>query len=1032
MPSRSLVSIIVNTADRPGDLRRCLNGCLSQTYPRKEIVVVNNGFGEETQDVLGEVSLEAKKRGIDFKVVEDKTKKLSYLFNVGWRSADPQSSIFAYCADDTEPDLGWLQAIVDHLTVFPDAGAVSGPTISTTQPPGEMFNLYSIMKRSWWRRLILRLYEFFVLEDKTFEPGRWCQSGAFTMGAGIELPQIKEPVEIELLTSGNMGIWRSAMEKVGGFDENFYFNHADGDLFIRLGKTGYKMMFDPGVRVLHHMRFGPTRHPNIMGRDTAFYYLKDVRPQSLRGWVGWIINLGVFFGYWIYRSFQERSIKPWLLGWGGFGRGIWDFFVTSTRERNRLLSKLALGAVFGLLLWALNRNLGQFWGSLAYGDCLPWPKTAQQAFDQFFSAWSPASPGVIMPQQPVLSSLTFFEGILITLCFGNSILAQWIFHFAPLPLAFLTCYWALKYLFSQLSSQAPRVTLAQKIYGGEPIISLSKENLVRLAALIASFAYGFNMVAIGEMTGGFEGNMYIHAFLPVIVVLMAKIVSRQRALFNWFWLVLFFTAAYILSDHIVLYLLLIVPWFVLWSGWRHASHSGDDLEGDRHFCWSRFIVGIVVASVVFGAAFALALPLTWFYSYYFLSTALPFLSGGQSLRPEVLEFLIRNVNDTYRYWTMGDTLRQGGGAYHQLFKSGVLWARAGFALPIMAFLPWLFAKNWRGRRLAVLLVATLSAVFVVWFVDFTRIREALPWHRAFPALFRLRNPARLNLLVSFFYAPLVFLGLHSVLERLAMPLHGKSWEWFKLILGGCLGALLGGLFFYYHPVFSGTYTLDYNRGSSMVVSSRYYQLSQFITQKHQEEGFFRALYLPWDHENAEVKLYWLDSYVYGVPINYGAYSNDEYLAVMVSNYKNLATEKDLSLGARLASAGVRYLVVLTGQSSNEPAFFRFDYQTPWLLGPSFQYERIMNSQHDLEKILSTDEFIIYRNRAFGPDLIDPVISGAPPESSEMSYLKDRKRFSVLVASFSWGLLIIFLLISGAKSFKPSPKVFWEKFVYKDQ
>lgn len=1015
-----LVSIIVNTVDRPQDLSRCLSACFSQTYPRFEIVVVNNGFGQETQQLLQDFSSKANVQGIKFTVVEDKTKKLSYLFNVGWRSASQDASIFAYCADDTEPDANWVRSIVAHLTIFPDAGAVSGPTISTTQPPGEMFNLYSKMKKHWWGRVILTIYEYFVMEGKTFEPGRWCQSGAFTMGAGIELPQIKEPVEIELLTSGNMGVRRETMEKVNGFDENFYFNHADGDLFIRMGFAGYKMMFDPEVRVLHHMRFGPTRHPEIMGRDTAFYYLKDVRPQGLRGWAGWFLNLGVFLNYWVYRAIQEHSLKPLLSGWGGFLKGIRDFFATNSLARNRIISKLTILILFVVLMFLLHFRLGQFWGSLAYGDCLPWPRSAGEAFNKFFSGWDPISPGAMMPQQPVLSSLTFFEGVLISLCGGNSVLAQWVFHFAPLPLAFVLCYFSLLAMYKLLSPKREAITLIQKVYGfnDSPLL---KDNLLRIAAFIASFAYSFNLVAIGEMTGGYEGNMYVHAFLPIMVLFIAKITLKQKILLSWLSLTILFAVSYLFSDHIILYFLIIVPWFILLGGFlslRGKSFKTRSLA----FLKGSFSTGILLAT-----SFVLALPLTWFYSYYFIKTALPFLGGSSGLRPDVLEFLIRNVNDTYRYWTIGDTLRQGGGAYHNLFRGGVFWARAGFALPFLAISPWLFAKNWRGRRFWLIFSATLSAAFVVWFVAYTRAVEFLPIHRVFPALFRLRNPARLNLLVSFFYSPLIFLGVFSFLERLFTSHPFKRFEYFKVFLFAVLTASLLGLSYYYRPIFSGTYTLDYNRGKGMVVAPFYKELTDFIAERHQEEDFFRTLYVPWDHENAEVKLYWLDPWAYGVPINYGAYFDNEYIHRLSISYHNLATEIDLDLGARLAAAGVKYLVVLKVSQGSEPVFYRYDYQTPWLLGPANQYERIFNAQQDLLRIVEKEDYIIYQNNSFDPQLIDPLTAGYPPSEEELSALKSTKQRVVVISFTFWGILLLFWFYSLFVSSKTSPKVFWKKF-----
>ena len=123
------------------------------------------------------------------------------------------------------------------------------------------------------------------------------------------------------------------------FDENFLFNHADGDLFVRIKKAGYRIIYNPAMKGVHYTRLGPSRFPEIIGRDTAFFYLKDIRPRTLKAVVGFLVNVAVLNTYWIYKAFQARDVRQ-LRGITGFVRGIRDYFRSRrTRPSNGAVRK---------------------------------------------------------------------------------------------------------------------------------------------------------------------------------------------------------------------------------------------------------------------------------------------------------------------------------------------------------------------------------------------------------------------------------------------------------------------------------------------------------------------------------------------------------------------------------------------------------------------------------------------------------------------------------------------------------------------
>lgn len=57
--------------------------------------------------------------------------------------------------------------------------------------------------------------------------------------------------DVESLIGAAILIRKSAFDDVGGFDERFFFFLEETDLCMRLSRAGYRVVFCPGVRVIH-------------------------------------------------------------------------------------------------------------------------------------------------------------------------------------------------------------------------------------------------------------------------------------------------------------------------------------------------------------------------------------------------------------------------------------------------------------------------------------------------------------------------------------------------------------------------------------------------------------------------------------------------------------------------------------------------------------------------------------------------------------------------------------------------------------
>ncbi len=310
-------TIIINTyphETREEDLTKCLKSISNQSFKDFNVLIVENSENKEEPLNI------AKKCNIDeVEVICDKTKKLSYLFNVGWKNT--QTERLAYIADDAEATDDWLSNIDKELNENETTGVVTGPIISTCYPAGEMHRLYLISQKNWLTKLVTWPYMHFVLENNPLAPGLLFNSGAYSLGAGLEESKKYSRQEIDLATTSSMGIRKVCLEKINGFDENFLFNHADGDLFIRIKKEGWKIIFDPKVIAYHNVRLGPSRNAYNIGRDTGLFYKKHIKIKSVATILGILMNLTVLNGYWVYNTLRTRDAKQ-LKGILGFFEGI--------------------------------------------------------------------------------------------------------------------------------------------------------------------------------------------------------------------------------------------------------------------------------------------------------------------------------------------------------------------------------------------------------------------------------------------------------------------------------------------------------------------------------------------------------------------------------------------------------------------------------------------------------------------------------------------------------------------------------------
>lgn len=229
VPSDGLpsVSVVVCTRDRPEDMRRCL-AALAALEPRPtEIVVVDNApTTNGTALACGEFP------GVRY-VIEPRP-GLDWARNRGIIEAT--SEVIAFTDDDAVVDSNWIGVIQERMAAEPELGLMTGlvaPLEMETEWQ-EAFETYGGFGRGFVRRWVHHPFNGKALP--------WYMTGTGAFGTGA-----------------NMAVRRSVFTEIGLFAPELDTGtptQGGGDLeiFFRIIKCGYPMLYEPRMLVWHRHR----------------------------------------------------------------------------------------------------------------------------------------------------------------------------------------------------------------------------------------------------------------------------------------------------------------------------------------------------------------------------------------------------------------------------------------------------------------------------------------------------------------------------------------------------------------------------------------------------------------------------------------------------------------------------------------------------------------------------------------------------------------------------------------------------------
>jgi GT2 family glycosyltransferase len=248
------VSVVVPVLNASRTLPSCLQALLRLEPTPEEIIVVDNGSTDGSLSILQAFAADHPDRTIH--ILHETRRGAAAARNTGIRAATGE--VIAFTDADCAPEAAWLQ----FLTVpfeEPTVGAVAGRVVpAPASSPLELFSaLYTLR-----------------LPDRPSRHRQWTPwEGGFP--------------------TANLGVRRSVLDRLAGFDEKLTISGEDHDLCARLYALGCEIVYAPGACVAHHHRtmlrgmlrqafgFGQA-HPNLLRRHTARGLWLDLPRRSIR------------------------------------------------------------------------------------------------------------------------------------------------------------------------------------------------------------------------------------------------------------------------------------------------------------------------------------------------------------------------------------------------------------------------------------------------------------------------------------------------------------------------------------------------------------------------------------------------------------------------------------------------------------------------------------------------------------------------------------------------------------------------------
>lgn len=208
-------SVVVPVHGRAGLSRRCLRRVLADLPPDCEVIVVDDASADATPQLLAELGDEIRSLRLP------RNAGFAAAANAGAAAARGEQLVFLN--NDTEPEPGWLEAMLAYAVEHP-AAAVVGARL---------------------------LYPTGAVQHAGVAIGQDGYPHNLYAGFPADHPAVTRARRLQAVTGACMLVRRESFERLGGFDEGYFNSMEDVDLCLRAGEAGGEVHYCPAATVVH-------------------------------------------------------------------------------------------------------------------------------------------------------------------------------------------------------------------------------------------------------------------------------------------------------------------------------------------------------------------------------------------------------------------------------------------------------------------------------------------------------------------------------------------------------------------------------------------------------------------------------------------------------------------------------------------------------------------------------------------------------------------------------------------------------------
>ncbi|MBN1137157.1 MAG: glycosyltransferase family 2 protein [Anaerolineae bacterium] len=216
---RPEVTVIIVNTNELHHLVTCLPTVLAQTYPKYEVLVVDNastdGSVEYIECTFPQVTMVRNAANLGYAGAN----------NVGFRHG--RGTYLVVLNPDTRVEPDWLEELIRALENDPLAGLATSKILLMDDP--QRINACG--------------------NDITYTGVTVCR------GAGQHASAYDQPEIVPAVSGAGFAIKRSLLEQIGGFDEQFFIYYEETDLSLRAMLAGYHCLYVPTSVMVHKYAF---------------------------------------------------------------------------------------------------------------------------------------------------------------------------------------------------------------------------------------------------------------------------------------------------------------------------------------------------------------------------------------------------------------------------------------------------------------------------------------------------------------------------------------------------------------------------------------------------------------------------------------------------------------------------------------------------------------------------------------------------------------------------------------------------------